>query len=455
MNRYESRYCTFVVPNDWVPLAPFGFAGPGDEDDRMTAQAMERWLEESPPAADYARRQAELLPALYDRFEILREGPYRSDGPGDGHFLAFRFRSEEGDRSLGKVIYLVQGPLVCDLTLTGLDGPDPDRDRLFEAIGKTFSLRGVDHLARLEKGPLLSEDFRRPDVPAWPGPRRKFPRACVSLPVPSGWEVADEDGQAVFRRGGVEIRLRRVLGSDGDVDDWFGERMKQLQETESLLLRSERGALERGDYAALLFEEKGASRRWNTAAVTRTLELFIGDEQPLLWTLHGKAEGFSQHLPLLEQLALAAEFLPPAEWETKLAEPWIDLTLKGPWRTEGPGVYVTQGSTLSFLYLNEQPNRKSMADLAPHLADSVRQGSPLRVVRREKKTLGLWRGRDAFRYSSDGSDEAGEPRRLRVLWTTSGEALFTCLVQGSERRSTDSIFLRAIEGIKPSMKTGL
>lgn len=437
-----------MVPNDWVPLAPFGFAGPGAEDDRMTAQAMERWLKESPPAADYARRQAELLPALYDRFELLREGPHRSDGPGDGHFLSFRFRSEESDRSLGKVIYLVQGPLVCDLTLTALDGPDPDRDRLFEAIGRTFSLRGVDHLARLEKGPLLSTEFHQPEVPAWPGPRRKFPRCCVSLPLPSGWEVADEDGQAVFRRGGTEIRMRRVLGSDGDVDGWFGDRMKELQETESLLLRSERGAIERGDYAALLFEEKGAARRWNTAAVTRTLELFLGDEQPLLWSLYGKAEGFSAQLPLLEQLARAAEFLPPAEWETKLAEPWIDLTLKGPWRTEGPGLYVTMKPSFTSVFLMSHEEKSPIETMRPSLVDSVRKGSGVQEIYAENEVAGLWRGKDALSYTIEGFAEGPHVRGSRVAWFSSGGLVYGCVVHGTNAARVEKLFTSVVDGVR-------
>ena len=448
MNRYESRYYTFVVPGDWEPLAPFGFAGPGDEDDRMTAQAMERWLKESPSAADYARRQVDLLPALYDRFELLSEGPHRSDGPGDGHFLAFRFRSEEGDRSLGKVIYLVQGPLVCDLTLTALDEPDPDRDRLFEAIGKTFSLRGVDHLARLEKGPLLSADFHQPDMPPWPGPRRKFPRCCVSLPLPSGWEVADEDGRAVFRRSGTEIRLRRVLGSDGDVDDWFKDRMKELQETESLLLRSEQGAIERGEYAALLFEEKGAARRWNTAAVTRTFELFIGDEQPLLWSLHGKAEGFAQHLPLLEQLALAAEFLPPAEWETKLAEPWIDLTLKGPWRTEGPGVYVTMKPSFTCVYLVSQDEKHPLATIGPSVAESVRQSAGVQEVYTEEQSLGLWRDHEALHYSVEGFADQPHIQGTRSVWVSSGQTLYGGIVWGPDAFRVEKLHRQVAEALR-------
>lgn len=421
------------MPDDWEPLAPFGFAGPGDEEDRMTAQAMERWLREPTPAADHAKQQLQLLPAMYDEFSLVQNG---------GSFLLFRFRNEEGDRALGKVIYLTLGPLVCDLTLLALDGPDKERDRLFEAIGKTFELRNVEFLAKVEKRPLLT-----PGV-ALTGERRKYPRACISLPTPSGWDATYEDGSAMFRRSGAEIRLQRVLGSDGDVGAWFKQRMQDLQDTKSLLLASEKGALERGDYAAVLYEEKGAGRTWNTAAVKRSLDVFVSDEQPLLWTLTANVAGFDGHRPVLESLVASTELLPPEEWETKIAEPWIDLTLKGPWKPQGPGLYVMMVPAFMCIYLTTQPEKTPFETAVPSIIESVRKSAGIREVYSEKQAIGSWQGKDALRYGVEGFADLPHVQGTRSVWVSSGKTLYGGIVWGPDSFRVEKLHLRLVEALR-------
>jgi hypothetical protein len=447
LNLYESRYCTFAAPNDWVTLPPFGFAGPGDEEDRFTAQAMERFLTEPTTAGAYAQKQIEVLPALYAEMALVAEGPQPVAGAGDGYFLLLGFRNEEGDRALARVVYLTLGPLVCELTLIGLDGTDRERDRLFEAIGKTFALHDVEFLTKVDTRPLLAKNLDLSAPP--PGERRKFPRCCVSIPLLSGWEMAEEDGAPVFRLRGTEIRLRRVLGSDGDVKAWLADRMKALQETKSLLLGSERGSLERGDYAALLYEEKGAVRSWNTAAVRRTLDVFLAGEQPLLLTLETPVAGFDDYRPALESLLSGAEFLPAAEWETKLAEPWIDLTLKGPWRTEGPGLYACTEPVFTFLYLTTQKEQPPVEKVQTSIVESVRTGSGVQEIFAEKKALGPFRGHESLHYSVEGfAPENDYIQGTRTVWVSSRGILHGGMVWGPDSHRVETLHRQVVEALR-------
>ena len=339
---------------------------------------------------------------------------------------------------------------MCDLTLTSLDGLDPDRDRVFEMISKTFALIEVDFLAHVESKPLLSEAVRRPpsfDAIDATGVRRKFPCACVSLYTPTGWDVTDEEGNAVFRRGGAEIRLSRFLSSDGDVDTWFSQRMEQFQNTKSLLLGFERGVLERGDYAAVLYENKGGARSWKTAAVMKSLDVFVNDEQPLLWTLHANAGEFENHQPRLESLLAEAEFLSQDEWEIKLAEPWIDLTLKGPWKTQGPGLYVTTVPTFTSLYLLGYQEKCSIETLHISVGEAVKQDAGVQQTSVEDEAVGLWKGQKAFRISFEGVSENAEKIFIRAAWIHPQLILYNLILQARDRKVADELFIQLLDSL--------
>jgi hypothetical protein len=452
LKRYESRYCTFAVPDDWEATPPFIFVGQDDSGGRWTAQVLERCLLEALPATDHLRQQKEILPDLYDGFELLSEAPYRSDGIGEGFTLTFRFFDEEENDSLGQAFHLILGPVACELVLAGPDWPDRERERLFAAIAKTFSLRQVEFLAKAQSIALTSEILRTPQPEAargWPGAWRKFPRACVSLPVPSGWEVSEANGDAFFRRGATEIRLHRDLEGNSDPGSWFAQRMKRLQDAGDLLLASENGEIERGPYAAVLSEEKGVGRMWKTAAISRTLELFVSDQQPLLWTLKAPEAGFRDQRSLFESLVAAAEFLPPEEWETKLVEPWINYTLRGPWQAEGPGVYASTQEEPTFVLLSLEPTTFSLEKLQPSILESFRQGLKLNPGFAERSVVGVWHQHEAFHYALDGADSDSEEEvSIRAAWLVRDRRLFTIFVRSIASDNTATLATGLLEAFR-------
>ncbi|HEX4963771.1 MAG TPA: hypothetical protein VF173_23290 [Thermoanaerobaculia bacterium] len=453
MKRYESRYCTFAVPDDWEAEPPFAFVRKADEEGRWTAQVLERCLVQVLPAAAHLKQQKESLPYLYEGFELLAEGPHRPEGPGEGFVLTFRFLDEEENESRAQAFYLILGPLACQLVLASPDRPDRERDRLFAAIAKTFVFRQVEFLAKTQSVALTSEILRTPQPMAargWSGTWRKFPRACVSLPTPSGWEVTEENGDALFRRGSAEIHLHRDLEGHGDPANWFAQRMKRLQDSGDLLLGSETGELERGSYAAVLCEEKGVGRTWKTAAVIRSFDLFLRDQQPLLWTLKAPEVGFPDQRSLLESLIAAAEFLDPAEWETKLVEPWIDYTLRGPWQAEGPGVYANAREGPVFVQLGYESTTFSLEKLKPSILESMRQGLQLRQGFTERSSAGVWRRHDAFHYAVDGyALDSGSILSARAIWLVGQRRLFNIFIRGNVSESTEALAIGLLEAFQP------
>jgi hypothetical protein len=227
--------------------------------------------------------------------------------------------------------------------------------------------------------------------------------------------------------------------------------MKRLQDAGDLLLASENGEFERGPYAAVLSEEKGVGRMWKTAAITRTLEFFVSDRQPLLWTLKAPEAIFMDQRQLFESMIAAAEFLPPEEWETKVVEPWIDYTLHGPWQAEGPGVYASAQAQPTFILLSVEPTTFSLEKLQPSILESMRQSFHLKPGFTERSVLGAWRQYDALHYAIDGiSFESGDRVNARASWLVGQRRLFNLFVRGTTPEFIDKLATGLLESFQPS-----
>lgn len=454
MKRYESRACTYSVPDDWVPEPPFGFAGPGDEDSSISVQVLERWLDRPITAAAYAARDKEALAAVFPGFALLSEGEARPTGPSEGWQLEFRRDNDDGKPVLERHLYLLLGPLLCELQMVGpVSGPSPT-ERVFGSIGQTLALTGVDFLQKVsQEGLGLAAAIGA--TPRAGEPRRSFPRMCISLPVPAGWDMTEEDGAAVLRRSSTTIELRRPLDSDGDVSTWFRDTMSRLQDEGSALLGWEQGELPGNRrFAAVHVDEKGTARTWSSAAVRQRLAVFVADQQPVEWLLRVEPAGLCAARSALCGLVAGAAMLPSPEWQTKLAEPWIDLTLAGPWQAQGAGVYVRAEGNLAFILLSEHRGKLDLAKLQPALTNSLRQ--PFFSVSREEAAQGLLRGLEAFHYNVDG--EAGEEGAdgtvgVRGLWVAGEKVSHSVMIRCTHLPDADDLLTRVVNALRiPGMR---
>jgi hypothetical protein len=447
LNRYESRYCSYHAPSEWEPEPPFGYSEPGGAEGRSQVQLLEIWLSDPQSAAEYANKQKEVLPHLLQEFELVDEGGYQTSGPGDAHFLRYRHFSDDGDTTIETKIIVAQGPLLCEMTLNRHDEPDEERDRILDAIGRTLTLQNTDFLSKPETIALMPALAREDSSKSDTEHRLAFPRACVSIPPPKGWDVSEKDGDVIFELGNSSIRLHRHLGELGDANTWFRERMKGLQDGGSLLLSSENGELESGcTYAALLSNPGELGTTWGTAAEKRALLVFVEDQQPFEWSLLCPKDSFEICHPVLQTVIAETDLLDSSQWQTKLAEPWIDLTLSGGWRAEGEGLYLKMEEKFVFLYLNKLPCNMPLKDLSPSVVDNVRGG--VETVVEEDQALGLWHQMDSFRYSLDGILEDGRNLFVRTTWVAFDEQIYAAMIQGIDKGGVESLMKDVLEGLR-------
>lgn len=441
MKRYEFRFCALAVPDDWVPVPPLGLAEPRAGESRLSLSVAEQWFSEPVSAADYGKRQRDLFAGALEDFELVAEQPWPD--PRSGWALVYEYENEERLTSREMRVWRAQGPQLSALTLLGPGGPDRGRDQVFETIARSFEPRGGEAFAKAERIPLLAalESGARP--PLDPSARReRYPRVAISLALPRGWDSMEEDGTAVLRRSGFEIRVRRVLEHANSADLWFERKMKQLRDGEgSLVTAWTQGTIPEGKpYAAVVYDETARSRTWTTAAVQRTLEVAVSDRLLLEWSIRAPSSSFQDAPAILQGVIATAEFLDPSEWELCPVEPWIDLTLKGPWEVEGPGTYV-RSEPFSLLQLSAQESHASLEALRPRLLEGLRRATAVRSSS-EKESLGLFRGAEALRWEGEGR------MAVRAIWVRAGEKLLSIVLQGRNAKEGEELFWRGAEGIR-------
>ena len=414
----------------------------------MAVQIREQSLESALTAEAYARKQKEILPAIYDELDFLQEGSHKASGPGDGYFLGFRFRSDTDEMLMAKAIYLSSGPIVAELLLRGPAADSREKDRWFGAIEKSFSLQSMDFLAKAVRGPLLGK-LPAIDSASTP-PSTRYPLACAAIPAPPGWvTTSSENGEVVFTSNAAEIRLRRSLIYGDRPADWYQNRLEQLKASGSLVLGTDQGHCSRGPYVALLFEDRALARTWKTTGSQQTLELFLSDEQPLLWALRAPQASFPACRSDLEWLIAATRFLPPEEWRTRPAEPWLTNILQGPWQPEGNGLYLrTPGAPL----LLQTDRREKSPSLEKIQSLCKNEGFPksygVKTVLSSSDEKGLWRNCDAYRFSLDGLTSDYAPVSLRASWFLAEGLLYSIAVKGADSRSVDALQVELLEGLR-------
>jgi hypothetical protein len=448
LKRYEFRFCALAVPDDWVPVPPLGLAEPQRGEDRLSLSVSEHWFPDPLSVVDHGKKQKELLTGALEDFELIAEQPWPD--PRSGWALTFEYENEERLTSREMRVWRARGPQMVVLTLLGPGGPNRGRDQIFESIARSFEPRGGEAFAKAERMPLLTALESGACPPADPAAQReRFPRVAISLAVPRGWEAMAEGDQAVLRRSGLEIRARRVLEHANDASLWFERKMKQLRDDEgSLVMAWSQGTLpESRPYAAVAYDETARSRTWTTAAVQRTIAAAIADKQLVEWSIRCQPSSFRDAQAILQGIIASAEFLDPAEWETCLPEPWIDLTLKGPWEVEGPGTYVKTEGGFMLLQLAAQENHSSLDALRPRLLEGLRRAMSVRRST-EKESLGLFRGLDALRWGGEGR------MGVRGIWLRASMELYSCTLSGTEPEAADQLFLQLVAGLQlPRVRT--
>jgi hypothetical protein len=449
LNRYESSYCAFEVPSTWESDSPFSFTYRIEGQGCWSASIKENWLAAS-SGAEFVRLQGDWLRSQEEEIVVLEERSHPVNGPGQGRFFALRLIDDEGESVKIWLIYLSLGPLVCELELSGPLQLESETDRAFSLIANSFSLRNTGFFAELERNfqPERLIDLQNPFTRQEQTNRLIFPFVCLAVVQVSGWDATEIAGGPVFRRHGAEIFVQRIQGNEGDPGNWFSSKMKQLMDEGSALLKYERGEFDSREYVAVFYEAGGATRRWRTSGIRRSIEVFVEGQQPLLWTLSAAASAIWDLRAVLAGLISSAKFIPEPDWKLLVHEDWASMILEGPWYSEGKGIYRYEGEAPILLHLRSQHLERPLADLQQPIIEALESGLPFGSLRSADELLGSWRGRDILHYTVDGRTTEGEPLSVRAIWLVNHKFLYHIFSFGPNRASIEDLMLRVIESLR-------
>lgn len=434
----EADFCTLELPDGWLRLGPLRFTAAASAES-LAGEVEEVWLEgEAPSVGDYLEERKAFLSRCFEAFEVLAEGPVEAGGPR-AHGLTLRFENDDFQPTIHREVVLAEGPVRCSLRLSGPEDA-PDREALFDRIVRSFQLTTGRFLGAAEPFSLFGE----PERSFVTDPRiavEAQPLLCHRLAVPRDWSCTVEGREVVLGAGRSEIRIRRLLGDEREAGKWMVSQLEKLEATGSRLLGTGQGSTPRGASSAL-WSESG-SGTWRTAATQRQLVFRLATEEPLEFTVRGSLRQPVEVEPLLGPLIGSLEPLDSESWLTRPLEPWLDLTLEGPWTCIDLGLYVHPELFIPVLELRQQRDAPPLETLKSSLHEALRQGAGvLPGSNNEVAEMGQFRGREAWRYRADAQ------LSIRGIWVADGSTLTSCLLQTRDGASADAVFLKILEGLR-------
>lgn len=443
MSEVRGRFCSFEVPEGWLPEPPCGAGEPLPVDERATVLAFERFLPSPSSPAEAAREFLRGLPDLFEECRLERQAPVTLAEGREGFALAFRYRDEDGDLRLQRRVYVTSGPYVCEL-VTGLpDGSASCPDRTIDSIVGSLRLRGVDFCAGANP---LALGPRGTSAGATGGQRQGVPFLGRELTVPTGWEVADGGDGALFRARGAELAVHRVMACDGDVGEWFAARMAAAARDGELVLESGQCEDDEGQELAALLLDDRTRRTWQSGARRQVFEVFSGEPVPAVFRLSVEPARLEESRPILLTLVVGSRPLPVESWRMRAAERWLRLVLEGPWLNPAPGAYLLVAERVVTLSLLAQSSPSPLGVLAEALLGNARQN--LVRIGEEKLSRGPLCGVDALSVCLTGRGFMSGPTRVRGLWWVADQALYSCLVQGGDLDVVDKVQADLVAGLR-------
>lgn len=457
MRQHRLAFCSFTCPDSWEPVAPRTWAAPGSGLVRFHAHLGEEWLLAGGTAADVVRFLKQLWVAMDPAMKVEHEAPMRMDGPGEGWGAVVTMR-DEFTRPVRRLVHLlVLGPVACHLTVDRPLELGERLDGLANELAASLRLEATEVLVDARYTPILPTDEPGGSPP--PGEPRPVPTLCLALAVPRGWELRTSTPAAATLNGpGLRIEVSRPLGIKDDLKAWLGTRLYELIDLPNARVRAwQSGRLApRVDFAGLATSRVVGGGTWGKPVVEEGVALGVRDQQFMEWRLAATAMPLPEAVAWLRRVMAASPFLPPAQWETPVAEAWLPLTLRGGWVPKGDGVYVKTAGGMLLLHVASLQSTAPLEKTRPAMSDiidTVRAGAALLDVHHEEEAVGSWRGLEGYRYALDASFASLGPRSVRAVVLQSGDQLYSCRLTGEVQGEVHPLFLEILERLRiPGMK---
>lgn len=442
----ESRFCRFQVPASWKVIEGTGAVEDRPSGPRCSAVVTECWVDPPTPARELAARQTELAREMLAGFEVVKEEPARAVRFTEAWIGTHRTASA-GSSLLQHQLTVATGHLACCLTLSGTEADKPRWSPIFAEIATSFEIPAAASLGSVRRQPLL--------LPvASPDDRLGLmSRLQLLAPVPTGWSL-DDTTLTLHEPRGAEITFRAAEPAGVALDQVFATSLSRLaREPGTRVSAWDQGVLA-GDRSWYAIESvQGAARTWGPADERLRRQVLLDDEGVIEVTLHARA-GDTGSLQTLSLVAAGLRRQPPEERRLQIREPWVPAVLHGAWRETSPGVFMLLAPPRALVVAARLPSPLGLRALADREAAGLANQPEVALVHRRELVEGVWKGRQAVRYSLDYQTPDATGMALRGAWLDAGDAACHLQVRGEDPESVDRLFLQLLEAVEPHRMRG-
>jgi hypothetical protein len=405
----------------------------------------ECWVDPPTPAREFAARQVELARETLVGFEVIAQEPARTARFADAWIGTHRAASVGGPL-LQHQLTVVSGHLACCLTLSGAEPDKPRWSPVFAEIASSFEIPAATPLGPVRRQPLL------PVAP--PDDRLSLlSRLQLLVPVPATWSL-DESALTLHEPHGAEIVFRSAEPAGVALDQAFATALSRLAREPGLRVSAwDQGVLaeDRGWYA--IESVQGAARTWGPADERLRRQVLLDDEGVVEVTLHARA-GDTGSLQTLSRVVGSLRRQLPEERRLRIQEPWVPAVLQGAWQETSPGVFMHLAPPRALVAATRLPCPLGLRTLADREAAGLRSQPEVARVHRQELVEGVWKGRQAMRYSLDFQTQDATAVALRGAWLDAGDTACHLQVRGEDAEAVDRLFLHLLEAVEPHRMRG-
>jgi hypothetical protein len=444
---FESRFARFEGPSSWAVAPGIGLVDADGRGIYRSALVNESWIDPPLSAAEYAARQRELVIESSPRTELVQERTLASPRLSDAHLGIFRTPGNDGV-ILQKQLTAVEGPLVCCLTVSGIEAEadqwEADGDQMlgtFEVTARKWALE----IRREDLAAVGSSDEQaRGDA--------ELGDLGLRVPVAAGWQVR---GSELHGSDGSTIRVQRSGLAGGSAEECFAEALQRLGRDPQL--RPEAWAQKTSRSGLKLFWVRAAAttpKSWGPPQRRVREELYTDDEGVLAFVLDSDGDTAAASESLAEVVAGYC-WLKPEERRLQMGEPWVPAVLEGPWIPAAPGVYAHGGVPRCLVVVQRFPRAQGLGKLTEAQIASARGSGEVREIVAEETNTGVFKGREATRYALDFVDPEGKKVSLRLVWIDGQEpARYLVMVRGDEPAHVDRVLAQLLDSFEPEGASG-
>ena len=438
---FESRFCGFDGPATWRMVPGLGLVDDNNQRLARSAVVMENWVDPPQNARAYLEMQAMTIKEERPETEVIDEQGLDSQHLSEAVLVTYRTPVPDDGALLQKQLVAFEGPLVCTLTISGLE----DDHALWNEVGSPI-LGSFRVPAREWSANIRVADIVQTGPESHSETTHDLPGSGLAVPILEGWDI---DATGVLRRGNeAEIRISSSGLAEGSAEECFAKALQVLSRTDGLKPTSwQRGETSGGNPFWAVEAVAVREKTWGPSEQHLRREVFIDDESVLTVTLECPAES-AVTIEGFGTVVNGYRWLGPDKRRLRLAEPWLAAELAGQWTTAGPGIYVGSDPPGTIVITQQFAREGDLAKFVTAQTDAARSASEVAEVISEQSADGPFRGCEAHRYSLDFSKNDGDTVCLRSCWLDSRSTRSIVHVRSGDAEAADECLRTLLDSFK-------